>query len=120
MVNPPPEQQNVTDAVRGVRTLEEKYNNLLRRVQVGEQNHLSNNKKVHTELKTLNSEILDLKKQIDEIREKLVAVIKELSVTSKKEEVDVLKKYMDLWDPINFVTQKEVENIVRRVLEEKK
>ncbi len=33
--------------------------------------------------------------------------------------IKVLEKYVNMWEPLNFVTRKEVERIVREVLEEK-
>jgi len=33
--------------------------------------------------------------------------------------VESLKKYIELWEPLNFVTREEVEKIVKESLEEK-
>ncbi|MBI3034336.1 hypothetical protein HYY72_04195 [Candidatus Woesearchaeota archaeon] len=107
-----------SDAIRGVRTLEERYSNLVRRVQITEQNMLSSSKKSHAEFKAISSEIMELKKQVQEINDKLALIVKELQTLSKKEEVDVLKKYLNLWEPVNFVTQNEVEKIVKRAVDE--
>ena len=46
-------------------------------------------------------------------------IIKELQSVARKEEVKVLEKYINLWNPIKFVTSNEVEQIVNDALERK-
>ncbi len=112
-------QDNTTpESVRGIRTLEERYNGVVRRIQLLEQNMLNSNKKTLSEIKALNSEIADIKKQIEEVNGKIELIAKEFQTLAKKEEVDVLKKYLNLWEPVNFVTQTEVEKIVKNLIEE--
>ncbi|MBI4438876.1 hypothetical protein HY640_03010 [Candidatus Woesearchaeota archaeon] len=106
------------DSGRAVRNLEERYNNLIRRVQVLEENVITANKKAHSEFKTLNSEITDLKKQAEDLNEKIEFIIKELHTLAKREDVDVLKKYLNLWEPVNFITRSEAEKIAKRAAEE--
>jgi len=36
-------------------------------------------------------------------------IIRELKRTAGKEEITVLKKYLEYWNPINFVTQRDLE-----------
>ena len=52
--------------------------------------------------------------------EKMKMIIKELKLCSKSEDLTVLKKYIDLWDPVRFVTQNEVEKIIEEKIEEMK
>ncbi len=112
-------QQQAPETMRGLRTLEERYSTTVRRIQVLEQNMLGSNKKISVEVKALNSEIAEIKKEMDQINGKIELIAKELQTLAKKDEVDVLKKYLNLWEPVNFVTQNEVEKIVRNIIEEK-
>lgn len=95
-----------------LRILEERYTNLQRKTQVTDQNLLSNNRKFNQEIKTINSDINDIKASISEIDEKLKQIIKELQASARKEDMDVLNRYIDLWDPSNFITRAEVEKII--------
>ena len=36
-------------------------------------------------------------------------IIKELKRTAGKEEITVLKKYLEYWNPINFVTKQDLD-----------
>ena len=38
---------------------------------------------------------------------------------AKKEHVKVLEKYINMWEPVNFVTKKDVEDIVKNMLKKK-
>ncbi len=104
---------------RRLRLLEEGFTNLRRFFQVTEENMMAKHKHFSAEIKTITSDIMEIRKEIQELRDKLLLVIKELQTTARKEEVKVLEKYINLWNPIKFVTQNEVEQIINDVLEKK-
>ena len=62
----------------------------------------------------------DIKKQIEDLRNILIQIVDEVKKSAKREDVRTLKKYINLWEPIKFVTYDKVEQIVREILEEKK
>ena len=113
-----PNQERVGEAARRLRTLEARYSNLERRLQVTEQNMLANNRKLNLELKTANAEIQDLKTTLAELKERVVMLIGELRKTAQQTDVDVMKKYLSYWEPLRFVTEQQVERIVRQILDE--
>jgi hypothetical protein len=61
-----------------------------------------------------------LKNSVEEVKERIRMLVSELRESAKQTDLDVLKKYMNYWEPIKFVTQEEVESIVRGILEEEK
>lgn len=105
---------------RRLRLLEEGFTNLRRFFQVTEENIIAKNKHFSAEIKTMTSDIMEIRKEMQELRDKLSLVIKELQIVARKEEVKVLEKYINLWNPIKFVTQNEVEQIINEVLEKKR
>ena len=104
---------------RRLRIIEERYVNIRTKTQVTDQNMLLNHKKLMNSINMLTTDMNELKREIKEIKDTLKLVIKELRETVKKEEVNALQKYIDLWDPANFVTREGVERVVNRVLDEK-
>lgn len=102
---------------RRLRLLEEGFTNLRRFFQVMEENIISKNKHYSAEIKTLASDISEIRKEIQELKDKLVLVIRELQSVARKEEVKVLEKYISMWNPIKFVSQNEVEQIINEVLD---
>jgi hypothetical protein len=109
----------VKDLMRRVRVLEERYSSIRKNIQVNEQNMLSINKSLMTEMRTINMEITDLKQSIHTIREELQLMVRELKETVKKDEIKVLEKYIQLWEPLNFVSHDEMERYISSRLENK-
>lgn len=112
---PPDDSELKTEMIgidRRLKVLEEGLTNIRRRFEVVEQNMLSKNKHLSTEIKTINLEANELKKEIMEMKDRMLMMIKELQECAKKEEVKVLEKYINMWNPVNFVTKNDVSDIV--------
>ena len=110
---------DVNTLSRRLRLLEEGYTNLRRFFQVTEENIIAKNKHFSAEIKTMASDIVEMRKEMQEIREKLGLVIRELQSVARKEEVKVLEKYINLWNPIKFVSQNEIEGIINDVIDKR-
>jgi|TARA_Y100000310_G_scaffold93932_1_gene91551 hypothetical protein len=121
---PQPDLSSFTEDIgnlsRRLRLLEESFTNLRRALQVTEQNMLGKNKVFATDIRTLTSDISDIKQEISEIKEKIIEVVKELKEAAKRDEVKVLEKYINFWNPVKFVTQNEVEDIVKEIIKKEK
>ena len=68
------------------------------------------------ELKMMNEELLAIKSEQQKTGEKMDLIIKELKQTAGIEELMVLKKYVDLWNPMNFVTQRDLDRALNAKL----
>ena len=110
----------LTELGRRIRIMEERFSNLRTKLQVMEHNMISHHKILSTEVKASNAEIHELKKENNELKEKFIAMIRDLQAFAQKEDVQVLEKYINLWQPLNFVTKNDVENIVNEVLDKRK
>ncbi len=110
----------LSDLNTRTRTLEGKYNILGERLLVVNQNMIEEYKKMINELRTQESDVLELKKEIENLKDILKQILKEIDSFAKKENIKVLEKYINLWSPLKFVTEKEVEDIINRKLEQKK
>lgn len=104
---------------RRVRIQEERDINLRKKILVIEQNMLSSQKKASTEVKALQDDLKTLKRELLDIKDKVKLLILELRESAKKEDVKVLERYINLWEPVHFVTQDEVGRIVEDALEER-
>jgi hypothetical protein len=111
-----PDISGLTDQISAlaarIRIGEERYGELRKKLLVVEQNMLSNHKKAMTEIKALQTDILDVKRTIQTVEDRIITVIKELRLTARKEDIDVMKRYLELWDPVKFVTHEQVEKII--------
>ena len=103
---------------RRLRVLEERYINLRTKTQVTDQNMLLNNKKLITQINMIGDETKEVKREMKEVRDTMKLMIKELRETVKKEEMNTIKKYIDLWDPSNFITRDGVRKMFRELIDE--
>jgi hypothetical protein len=108
----------IRDLSRRIRVIEERYGSIRKSIQVNEQNVLAGSRKNSTEIKIISGDILEVKKNIREIGEELGQIIKELKTVVKKEEVKVLERYINLWQPMNYVTYTEMEKKIRSIVKE--
>ena len=113
---PPPGEGN-SNLSRRIKVLEERFTNLRSRFQLTEQNMIHKNKNFFSEIKTINVELTDVKREINELKDNMLNLLKELEAFAKREDVDMLRKYIDLWNPVNFVTKNDVDDIVNDAIE---
>ena len=103
-----------------IKSLEGKVNNLLREVDMIKNDFIRKTNNLNKEIKTLNEDFIEFKHQHEKTQEKMDRIISELKQTAGVEEVETLKKYLELWNPLNFVTQRDVERILDNKLNIKK
>ena len=101
-----------------IRVSEERSNELRKKLLFIEQNMLSNHKKLIGDLKESNGEIDEVRHKLAEVEDRVITIIKELRLTARKSDMDVMRRYIELWDPVKFVNAEQVERIVRDILEE--
>ncbi len=104
---------------RRVRVLEERNSNIQRKTEVIEDNMINNYKEVSEGIKKINSDIKELKKDFEDVRENIRMLVKEVQSRARKEDVDVIQQYINLWNPTNFVTNRELDKAVKRIVSEK-
>lgn len=109
----------LNNLTRSIRTLEERYNNLRRRTQLTDHNILVQHQRLNKELRLNDSDLIDIKRGLQKINDKLNMLEKELELCAKKQELDILAKYIGYWRPLNFVTRGEAENIINAAILEK-
>lgn len=110
----------LSDLNTRTRTLEGRYNILGERLLVVNQNMIEEYKKMITELKTQEQDITELKREIENLKDILRQMLKEIDSFAKKENLKVLEKYINLWSPLKFVTENEVNSLIEKKLEQKK
>lgn len=108
----------INDLGRRLRVLEEKFNNMDKKIKLNEENALTNFKKFNTTLSTFHDDINDFRRHIKIDDERTELIIKELRLSAKKEDLTVLQRYIELWDPVKFATHAEIERIIQEKIDE--
>lgn len=102
---------------RRVRMMEEAVMNIRRKIEIQEEDQLKADKRQTNDIQTLFGEVDGMRRQLKGFKDDMVKIIQELQNTAKKEELTAIKKYVELWQPIHFVTQNEVEKIVSHIID---
>ncbi|MBI4440047.1 hypothetical protein HY638_03680 [Candidatus Woesearchaeota archaeon] len=102
----------VRDLSSRVRTLEDTLANIRKKIQITDSNLITRSKQLDTEIKATYADIKEIKQEILDIRDKVAMMLKELKLRATSDDVKVLQKYIDMWDPIKFVTKNDVDAIV--------
>ncbi len=84
-----------------------------------EENMISHHRKLSSDIQALRAELQDTKRILAHMQETVERLIGEFQNFARIEDVQAVKKYLDYWDPVRFVTQQQVEKIVRDILEQK-
>jgi hypothetical protein len=113
---PPPPQQTApeaphvtdVDVLRRLRIVEERFLNLRRKAQLVDEKLLSAEDKLHTELRSMTSELVSMRRAVADLRESVNLARSEMANAASQYELKALEKYLNYWQPLNFVTQEEL------------
>ncbi len=117
--NPTPQQKQDPYAIlielnNRLRILEERYGTNRERMFVMNQNMIDHYKKTNSELSALNEDIKELKGSIFKVKETVKHLVQELENFARKDQLKVLEKYINMWNPFNFVTEEEVLKLIEK------
>ena len=110
--------KKIRDLTRRIRLMEERMESLRKKLQLIEDNMLRNNRNFKSDVSHIKEENVKLKLKIRDLNDNINLIVKELKSAPKKEDVEELKKYVSIWEPINFVTERDVENILEWKIED--
>lgn len=109
---------NISEVSRTLRMLEERYVSIRRKMQVSDQYIIDDTNKIFTKLKLIVKDIEDIKLDIVEIKEKLEIFSNEIGEMANKQDLKVIQKYIELWQPMTFLTEKQALSMIKDEIEE--
>ena len=107
------EANPMNEMIGRLRINESKISTLRERLLVTDSNMIDESKILSQEIKNLNSEIAELKNELNLIKETVKDIAKTTENFASNQDIKVLEKYINMWNPLNFVTEKEVKKIIR-------
>ena len=78
------------------------------KIDLLDHNQIKNTKHVVSDIKSIKEDIMNLKHDVSQIKSFNIKLTKQLKLMSSKDEVKRLEKYIDLWNPMDFVTREEL------------
>ena len=121
-VNPvnPLINKKIAELSERTRLLEERVKELRESLHVVDQTMQRRTKALKDSINDIREEISSLRAQMTELRSAVRRIINDLGNTARKSDVKLIEKYIELIDPTNIVTRKDVERIVEEKLREVK
>ncbi len=102
----------LADVATELRILEDRYANLRKKNQLTDQALLETQKNFYKEKKILSEELTEAKMKLQDLEEDIVLMKSEFKDVVKQKDFKVLEKYLDMWEPMEFVTRKEAEDLL--------
>ena len=109
--------QLVNEIANRLRILESKQGLLSEKMLVMNQNMVEEYKKTLKEIKAIDADFKAVKMDLENVKNIVRHFSEEASKFAKQNDVKVLEKYIKLWSPMNFVTEKQVQEMIRASLE---
>jgi hypothetical protein len=115
----------ILTVIQRQKDLESSIDNLFQKTDLNSQTLSKNSKKFFNEIKTLKEDNFELRKKIKILETFNSKLIKQIKLFSTKDETKKLEKYIDLWDPMQFVNRIELEEhtkktqqVITKIIEE--
>jgi hypothetical protein len=109
---------SVLDVASRLKVVEQRVENLRGHLELIDSSLIEKHKSVVSELRDTQDGTRSLRADIDSLKELTERIAKRLEALASREEVKVLERYVELWQPLQFVTRAEVKTIVQSILKE--
>ncbi len=100
--------QVIGELVNRVRILESKQSLFAEKLLIMNENMLEEYKKMMEEVKKTAAQINVVRDDMSNMQNILRHLTQEASGFAKQDDLKVLEKYINVWNPLNFVTEKDV------------
>ena len=104
---------SISELIGRIRVNEAKMANLRERLLVTDNNMISELRKISGNIKEINEDIKRTKAELFNLKETIRDVVKEFGNLARSQDLKVLEKYINMWNPLNFTTEKEVIKLIK-------
>ena len=109
----PASEQGITtmanDIERRLKILEDRYNTLRKKTQTTDETLLTLEKKFSRDSKAINADLLDLKRSLSLMQEKISQFSSEIESTAPRATLKELEAYVSFFEPMQFVTRQDLK-----------
>ncbi|MFH1400693.1 MAG: hypothetical protein ABIH41_04180 [Nanoarchaeota archaeon] len=103
---------SAADLAGRIRVMEDRYSNLRKKTQLTDQNLIEAEKNQSKAFRGLTEDILGIRRELQDIKEQIEIMTGELDNVVKQHEFAIVRKYLEFWQPMQFVTQDELERML--------
>lgn len=111
-------EEQTGDIASRLRVVEQRIDNLRSHLELIDSSLIEKHKAVISDIRDGQDSMRTLRADIDFVKELAGRLAKRLEDLASREEVKVLQRYVELWQPLQFVTRSEVKTLVQNILKE--
>ncbi|HOI18267.1 MAG TPA: hypothetical protein PLX15_00165 [Candidatus Woesearchaeota archaeon] len=111
--------ERLDDIENKTRLIEDRLSVSSKKVELLEQNLIKLAKETNSNLNEINIKIKEIDNSIKELNQRFLQLAGEAIGFAKKEDVEAIKKYLEFWNPVEFVTRESVDKILNSRLKGK-
>lgn len=111
---PDPVMKGMSDLSRRLRILEERYTVLRRKGQLAEENFIRDMQELRDSVAVVEEEATALRRLLVEIDDKLDRFLEQAKNAAPREDLLILKKYIEMWDPVQYLTRQEAQRLLEQ------
>ncbi len=104
----------MNQTINRIRLLEERYEQLSMKVKIIDESSLKRTKELKEMIIETREELDELKKTIKEISDAMKNIVKDMQNVARSQDIKVLERYINLFDPTRFLTKEEAVELIRK------
>lgn len=104
--------KDVNTTAANLRIMEERYALMRNKSQLSEQSIIDIDRGVTKDIKLLSDDMTELKHELRDIMDKVRLIDEEMRNLVDKNEFRVIERYVDMWQPMSFVTRGELNKLL--------
>lgn len=110
--------EQLVDVSSRLKLIEQRVDNLRSHLELTDNSLVEKHKSVISEMRDIEDSTRSLRADIDMLKDLTERLAKRMEALASREEVKVLQRYVEMWQPLQFVTRAEVKTLVQNALKE--
>lgn len=102
-------KERISSLATSIRVVEDRYGTLRKKLQMTDDELIEAQQSFEQERRVLDEQILECKERIAELEDDVQEMKEQITKAVRRRDFRYLKKYVEYWDPSQFITRDEAE-----------
>ncbi len=108
----------LSDISARVKLVEDQLQTIRSHIEVVDNSVIEKHKALISEVRKIEDDLRSLRADVDKVNSLSERLVERLEAFATKEDVKVLERYVNMWQPMNYMTKQETENLIRNILKQ--
>ncbi len=108
----------LSDISARVKLVEQQLQTIRNHLEVVDSSVIEKHKTLISEIRKTEDDMRNLRADMDKVKGLSERLAKRLEAFATKEEVKVLERYVNMWQPMNYMSKQETEKLVKNILKQ--